>query len=473
MIFLLLIIFTYIIYIHYSIYKSNVLLADDLGLIYRAKDIQQSYFEFIKLYIDSSTMSARPVSGFVTGSIIFFSQTNSQFYFLGLIFFPLSILSIYFVFSKILPKVITCLFVILYTTSMIGTAVQFSPIMLNSNIATIFYVFSIYFIVIRKNIVISLVLFVLSILSYEIFFMGLIINIIIIKQSKSKLLYIIISLMLIILYRKVVQPYFFVNSYHRDSVSNFLDLRRNIQIIIWAAKMIFRDYFIAIYRSLLNIQKLNAFEWILSLLISAGIFNLLKYYDFKFDLKKIKKIANIALVGFVFSFAIFSFSTYMPTLFGFENRNLAAIRLFFTLLIICIIFILFNKVRFRKNIMAFLFSCFVLISVLSNLGVKNSWIYANDYNNKLFKKIQTELNNSKIESGVVCVDFDVYSILKNDPNFTLREPVFFNGWESHELAVRNGIDLKNIIIQNSEREKNCMYKIFIRNQNVTLKISDL
>lgn len=461
--------FFYVFYTLYAIYSSNVILADDLSILYSSKDIHQNYFEYIISYIDSSTMSARPVSGFITGTIAFFSKNNNQIYFLGLLFFPLSILTIYFVLSKILSKEVACLIILFYAVSIIGTSIQFSPIMLNSNVATIFYVLSIYFIVVKKNLVLSSLLFILSILSYEIFFMGIIINILLIKENKKKILYALLTLGLLFFYRKFAQVYLFTNSYQRDSVSSIFDMQRNFKIIIWSGKMIFRDYFVAIYRSFINIGKINVFEWAIALLISYGVFNLLKSFDFHLNSKKLKKVAMVTFCGFIFSFGIFVFSTYMPTLFGFENRNLGAVRLFFTTSVICFLLYFLGQTKIKKNGIALVFSVSSLVLMISNLGVKNSWIYANDFNNNIFKTIKVELDNNKIDKGVICVDFDIYNEIENNKNFILREPVFFNNWENKELSFRNGINPENIIIYNWERRKNGDYQVFIRKNKVTLK----
>lgn len=468
-IFLFFLIFLYVFYTLYKIYSLDVVLADDLGLIYLTKNIHQNYFEYIVSYIDSSTMSARPVSGFITGTIIFLSKNNDNLYFSGLLFFPLSILTIFFVFSKILPKEIACLITLFYTVSMIGTSVQFSPIMLNSNIATILYVLSIYFIVVKKKLIISSCLFIFSIFSYEIFFMGIILNVLLIKDIKYKFLYALLTLGLIFLYRKFVQSYFFVNSYQRDSVSNVFSMQRNFNIIVWSCKMMFRDCFIAISKGFVNIWKISLFEWIISLAISFGVFKMLKSFDFNSYSEKLKKVAAIAFLGFIISFGIFIFSTYMPNLFGFENRNLGAIRLFFTLSVICFIVYLVRKSSFKKNIAVVGFSIFAFVLVITNLGVKNSWIYANDFNNQIFQKVKLELDKNNVEKGIVCVDFDVYNEVKDNPNFILREPIFFNGWEGNELAFRNGINEKKIRIQNLARDKNCDYQIFIKKGKVIFK----
>lgn len=70
-IFLFLLIFLYIFYTLYTIFRSDVVLADDLVMIYSAKSVNQNFVEYIISFIDSPTMSARPVSGFITGAIIF------------------------------------------------------------------------------------------------------------------------------------------------------------------------------------------------------------------------------------------------------------------------------------------------------------------------------------------------------------------------------------------------------------------
>ncbi|MNU12197.1 hypothetical protein D3C71_02190 [compost metagenome] len=305
-IFLFLLTFLYIFYTLYTIFSSDVVLADDLVMIYSAKNINQNFFEYIISFIDSSTMSARPISGFITGTIIFLAKNNDQIYFSGLLFFPLSILTVYFVLNKILPKQIVCLAILFYAISLIGTCIQFSPIMLNSNVATIFYALSIYFIVVKKNLVVSSFLFMLSILSYEIFFMGIIVNTLLIKENNKKIVYAAFTLGLIFVYREYIQSYFFVNSYQRDSFSNILNFERDLKIFLWSVKIIFRDYFVAVFKSLANFWKINVFELGMALLISFGVFKVLKSFDFNFHSEKLKKVAVLTFLGLVISFGIYS-----------------------------------------------------------------------------------------------------------------------------------------------------------------------
>ena len=447
----------------YSIYSSNAIIADDLSFIYSTKSINQNYLDFTTSFLNSGSMSARPVSGFITASIIYLAKYDDSIYFLGLLFFPLSVLVIYFVLRKILPEEIVCVFILFYAISIIGTSVQFSPIMLNSNIATIFYLLSIYCIIRKKNLIISAVLFLFSILSYEIFLPAILLNILIIKETKQKIIYAIMTFTLVLLYRKYIQSYLFTNSYQRDTVSNVFDVHRNLNIILWSGKIFMRDYFIAIYKSFGNLKKVNVLEWITALMISYGVFRVLRSFNYTLHLQTMKKIAKFSLFGFIISFGIFVFSTYKPSLFGFENRNLGAIRLFFTLLIVSILIITAGKNRWNKNVVIGMFSVSSFILILTNVGVKNAWIFANDFNNRVFKIIKVEIDKNKIEKGDICVDFDTHNVTKNNPNFVLREPVFFNNWESRELSSRNGIDEKKIKIYNSERYNGCQYKIFIKN----------
>lgn len=297
--------------------------------------------------------------------------------------------------------------------------------------------------------------------------MGIIVNTLLIKENNKKIVYAAFTLGLIFVYRKYIQSYFFVNSYQRDSFSNILNFERDLKIFLWSVKIIFRDYFVAVFKSLANFWKINVFELGMALLISFGVFKVLKSFDFNFHSEKLKKVAVLTFLGLVISFGIFVFSTYKPSLFGFENRNLGAVRLFFTLSIICFVIYIARKSVLKKNITVMMFSIFAFILVISNLGIKNSWIYANNFNNQIFKNIKTELDKKKIKEGIVCVDFDVYNELENNPNFILREPVFFNNWEASELAFRNGINERKIRIQNLVRDKKCNYKIVIKKDKIS------
>ncbi|VFA41788.1 hypothetical protein [Chryseobacterium indologenes] len=138
-IFLNILIIVYTLYISLSVFKEKVIVTDDLSKVYESKLISGSYFTYIYSFLDSTTMAARPVSGFVTGTLIYLSKYDESVYLLGLIFFPLSLAVLYMVAKKILSEELAGLITLLYSCSVIGTSIQFSPIMLNSNLATVFF----------------------------------------------------------------------------------------------------------------------------------------------------------------------------------------------------------------------------------------------------------------------------------------------------------------------------------------------
>ncbi|MGL6126576.1 hypothetical protein, partial [Chryseobacterium artocarpi] len=138
LIFLNILIIVYNLYISLSVFKEKIIVTDDLSKLYESKHISKSYFSYLYSFLDSTTMAARPISGIVTGTLIFFSKSNEYIYLLGVLFFPLSLLAIYCIAKKILSKELASLITLLYSCSLIGTSIQFSSIMLNSNLATIF-----------------------------------------------------------------------------------------------------------------------------------------------------------------------------------------------------------------------------------------------------------------------------------------------------------------------------------------------
>ncbi len=88
--------------------------------------------------------------------------------------------------KKILSEELAGLITLLYSCSVIGTSIQFSPIMLNSNLATVFFSLSIYFLYVRDKILVSALLFIASILSYEIFFPLILLHLFLIKENKKE-----------------------------------------------------------------------------------------------------------------------------------------------------------------------------------------------------------------------------------------------------------------------------------------------
>lgn len=445
----------YALYISFCIFKHKAALADDLSKIYESGNISQPYFKFIYSFLDSHTMAARPVSGFMTGTLMFLSGYSESVYWLGLFFFPLSLLVMYRVAQKIASPQWAGLLALLYSCSVIGTSIQFSPIMLNSNLATLFFCLSIYCLYVRKNIWGSSLLFIASVFSYEIFLPLVLLHLFFIKENKKRAIFMILTVGFIIIFRKIIQPAVFENSYQRDEISKIFDVERILHIFIYAVKLFCKDVFVGVYKGVLNLKKLNLYEWMAVLIIPSLVYKVFSGYDFKTDIRRFKNLGIISFTGILLGMSIFLFSSYRPTLFGFDNRNLGAVRLFYTLFIISAVIFLGIKLNFKSKIIASLLGFVAFLFLATNISAKNSWIYANHFNHKMFGKLRTALKQNNITHGDICLDYNMSAEVKTNPGFTFREPVFYNTWEAPMLCKMNGIDPEKIHVYNMERKSDC------------------
>lgn len=467
LIFLNILIIVYSLYISLSVFQQKVILTDDLAGFYVLPSVSGSYFSYIYSFLDSRIMAARPVSGIVTGTLAFLSKNNESVYFMGLLFFPLSLIAIYWVARKIISRELASLLTLLYSCSLIGTSIQFSTIMLNSNLATIFFALSIYYAYVRKNTFISSLFFIASVFSYEIFLPLMLLNLFLIKENKKRILFAVLTLGIIIVFRKVIQPNVFANSYQRDEIGRVFELKRVMFVAMCTAKLFFRDFFEGIYKGVLNLRKMNAFEIILTLLISSAVYKLFCNYDFKSKLQDYKNLTIISFISILAGLSIYLFSSYIPTLFGFENRNLGAIRLFYTLFIISGVIYLSVKLKLHGKMISVLLAGIAFLFITTNISVKNSWIYASKFNNELFGKLNVALKEHHIETGDICLNYDVFNVLKNNPNLTFREPLFYKKWESPMLCKINGIDPLKIHVHNVEAQKDCIITFQYKNGKMT------
>ncbi|MGE8552371.1 MAG: hypothetical protein ACN6OB_00355 [Chryseobacterium jejuense] len=466
LIFLNILIIVYNLYIWLSVFTEKIIVSDDLKEAYNARHISKPYFSYIYSYLDSSNMAARPVSGFITGTLVFLSKYNESIYLLGILFFPLSLLAVYWMAQKILSKELASLITLLYSCSLIGTSIQFSPIMLNSNLATIFFSLSIYYVYVRKNILFSALFFILSILSYEIFLPLILLNLYLIKENKKRIVFLLLTVGSIVLFRKVIQPAIFAHSYQRDEVGKIFELKRVVQVTIFTAKLFFKDIFVGIYKGILNLKNLHIVEILLALIMSSIVYKVFSGYDFKSKLKDIKSIGLISLISIVLAVSVFYVSSYIPTLFGFDNRSLGAIRLFYTLFVISGIIYLSFKLKLGNKTISSLFAGLAFLLLTTNMSVKNAWIYASRFNYKMFNELSKTLKAENIENGVVCLRYDMFTELKTNPHFILREPIFYNNWECRMLSEMNGIDPKKVFIFNADRQTKCEMIFLYKNGKV-------
>ncbi len=453
---LILLVIIYLLYVVFSLMTHETLLADDLS---KAAQVQQAkgsdFFSFLFSFLDNETMSPRPASGIITALLIYLSKYNINIYFLGLLSFPISCLFLYSILKENVSKSVGALITTSYALSLIASSIQFSVIMLNSNLALIFYLLSFYYVRNKdqtlKNQIISVFFFTLSTLSYEIFIPSILINLYFTHTNRNRLIYLLISAFLILLYRKGIQTQIFTRSYQRENLSSILDFKRDIMTLILILKMFFRDYFFSFYRTFLNVYKITIVEVILLINITASAYFTFLEIEFSKLKKEISNLFKISLLGIIISLSIFFLSTYKPSLFGFENRNLGAVRLYFSIMVICLLMLAFSKAG--RKVRAGIVTAYIALIFLSNVSIKNAWIYASDFNNTMFHSLSTDLKTKKYDC--ISISYETYTFLKNNKNLILREPTFFNYWEATYLNTKNKIDASTKIY-NSEQKK-CKY----------------
>ncbi|WP_147474466.1 hypothetical protein [Chryseobacterium nematophagum] len=255
--------------------------------------------------------------------------------------------------------------------------------------------------------------------------------------------YFLTSILLILFYRRGMEPFLFVNYYKRDIIGNVFDIERLKRIFILVFKLFSRDIIATIYRSVIAIKFYSLLDYVYFIFSSLLIFLLI--YKAKLEYK-VKKFLIIGGLGSVFSLVIFVFSSYIPNMFGFENRNLGALRLFFSILLIGLIMLCTTRLsyKFQKPILLFIFLLFNICSI----SIKNAWVYASYFNDKLFSDIFKEAGSCK--ECTMVIDYDIYNIIKSDPHLILREPIFYNSFESDFLILKQRKNPQKIKVYNIE-----------------------
>lgn len=446
---LLFLIILFFCYLFYGLISTNTLITDDISRTFAngyVEDWKNGYGVFLYNNINTNTMSSRPISGIFYETICYLMKYGIKFYYLNYIFFLLSLITIYYTSKRYLKPELSIIITIVYSLIPIGTSIVFSPIMMNSSLATIFYCFSIYFLKeqTKKNVLISSLFFILSTLSYEIFITCIFLNVILIK-NRIKYAYLIFTTIIIISYRHFLEPLIFTDFHHRNSNDRIFDIEKNIDIIKCIVHMIIIQFPVAIFKALRAIKFYSLSDYLVLIFFIFLVSYKILQMDFKnISFVKIKKIIIYAFIGLILSNLIFVFSEYQPTLNTFNNRYLGSIRIFFV-----IILILTSLYIFKKNV-KYLLIFYISIFAITTVSVKNAWIYAGKINDNLFSNLSSVLpKNSEIKNVYV-----VYNTIKNDDlqtefsdeHFVLNEPIFKESWEAYHLQKLHDISQKYKIL---------------------------
>lgn len=425
--------------------NNGVILTDDLSTGFISNyinDFKLDYIDFISKYISTPNMTSRPISSTIFYTIIYLMKFNEKFYYLNYLFFLISIIVIFFTFKKIFSENISVIITIFYSLIPIGTSIVYSPIMMNSNIASIFYCLSLFFIYGRRNLFLSIIFLFFSVLSYEVFAPLIIFNAFLASNNfKIRFLYFLVFIMCFILYKKIIEPYFFPNYIAREKLDYVFNFKRNLMLIYLSFRMIFYDVPNALFKSVLAIKYYSLTDC-LTLIIYIVTSN---YFVFKsqynFDLPN-KKVLRYSIIGLFICFLIYPLSFYDPTLYGFNNRTLGGIRLFFSIVIVLFFFLLFNKYYSRQFHLKLVLSFCIILFSISTISIKNAWHFSDEYNKKLFTNLSFHLNKP-LKTNFIFI-FNRDKELQKD-KYILNEPIFLEHWESNALKkyshIPNNFDI--------------------------------
>lgn len=436
-----------------SLVKNNILLTDDLAFVDNARFAKhKNFFEYIYSFMNTETMTSRPVSAFITALITYASSYYERFYYLAYLFF---IISVFFVFK--ITQIFTKNFffsiatVFLYVFLPVGNALVFSPIMLNSALANIFYCSSLIFLLKEQkhkyDVIYSALFFLLSILSYEIFLPLILSNLFLIKKRKISYLAGIIITYLI--YKKIIEPSLFENYYHREQVNILLNIKRDFKILLKSIKVIIYDLSISVIRAIKAIRYYSFQDFMSLILISTSFLYFISRN--KIEGKPFEKTPNLIhflISSLILSFTIFLVSNYEPSIKGFSSRTMGGIRLYFSF------FLMYIFIKYRLKT---LFSITIIIFIINSISVKNALQYSSEINNEIFKKISLKKITTK-KAPYLYIVFNKENInlkkefsdkQKEDRNYFFRrdqfvaeEPIFFAPWESDYLKHKFNIEKK-------------------------------
>jgi hypothetical protein len=361
---------------------------------------------------------------------------------------------------------LTALFALIYPSAS-GTV--FSSIMMNSNLAAVFWSIALYLDSIREEyesrwkdfaVVVALLL---SSLSYEAFIPLFMVNILIrvvkrngIKLDVHQLLKdcapTLIALLSFAGYRGFAEKVIFPNSISRITVPSLTVLvSRFLQAIALGMKESFVQSLKISVKSLNNLHLLS-WPYLLMVFATLAVSSFYVYscigstrnlsrrrstIEGATDASRITRTAispwlhvfAVAILIYVVSFLIFVFSGYIPNSSGFESRTQGAVRFAVAFLIAVgakLFYNLLNYIQLKRVVALGTIVLFVLFT-LSIVGQREAWISAAQYNSSLLQKIDTAIRRSKLNEQTA---FTIIAELPGTfPNQVNGEPIFGEAWD--------------------------------------------
>ncbi len=450
------------------IFRGGFLL-DDLGLLAEAIRFT-GYYEFQNFLWNSVTMTARPISAILHGICYWYFESSTwPFHLINLLLFFGSIIIFYLAMKNMVGKNIALLSSIIAIIYPCSSSTIFSSIMMNSNLAAIFWTIALFISTIRikfKTLLIAVSLL-LSSLSYEVFIplfilYPLINNFIMsydrlsIRRIYSDFLPIIIAITGFIFYRYIIESLLFDTNFSRIKIFSVpIILKKFYYSLVSGFKIIFYETINISINSINNFQDISILYITLILLfICTGIF---LYKDILIIENSIinKNISShrstvlfinliiVSLILFIVSHLIFVFSVYKPDIVGFENRTLGGIRFSSSILITMLFFLIYNVLRNEKikKLFSSLIIGIILLFTISIIGQQRAWAYASDFNNNTINIMNDAIKEQKLINNNGSINI-VAKLPKNFPQQINQEPILCSPWGLTSLLTLSNPNMK-------------------------------
>lgn len=454
-----------LLYIPYIIFGG--LVRDDLGFLTVPLRFT-NYLDFQWYMSSFLTMTARPISAILHGLCYwYFGTTTWAYHLVNLTLFCGSVLFFYLALEKIIPSDIaflSSLFALVYPAA---SGTLFSSIMMNSNLAGLFWSGALLVATKHfkgKNILITFLLL-LSSLSYESFIPLFIINILIaiktqrVDNLNKRLLFgqstpVLLALILWGVYRKFLEGIIFKTSFSRIIIPPPVELiSKFLHSIYLGSKIAFWESNKITIHALNNLGLLSPLYLIIVIisLVIIGVyvytsitaknldtpkdFNLLQRFVEKYTIIRfyngfpLLDLSLIVILIFLLSHLMYIFSDYLPVSSGFENRTLGAIR-FATALVLTVsakfIFNFFTH-NLPKIITTISIIVLLFLYTLSIIGQREAWIGAAQYNNKIIQNINAAIRDENLNN---IKSITLVAILPNKfPEEINQEPILGVPWD--------------------------------------------
>jgi hypothetical protein len=416
------------------------LLRDDLGFVTAPRDFT-TYFAFQGHLSSFLTMTARPVSAILHGaSYWFFGAHAGAHHATNLALFAGSVILAYCAISRILDRkfaFVTCAFAAVYPASS-GTV--FSAMMMNSNLAGLFWAGALCFSSSRypsvmKDVMVALFL-VLSGLSYESLVPLFTANILAREPRSGPLSArtllrraapVLVAVALLALYRVVIERWLFDTSFTRATLPPNAIARLD-DALLGGLRVAFYDSIRVSLRALRNITLVPPGA-LLIFVVGIAALSCAVYHAIAHQRRSRAAAVWIAAAAvFLAAHLIFVFSDYRPTSGGFESRTQGGIR-FATAVLIAATALLGGATRakfLRLAIPAAITALFALFA-FGMLGQREGWIEAAHYNKGVIEQVGRALRVSVIgrrDSLTLIAELD-----RRFPHSVNGEPIFGTAWD--------------------------------------------